>query len=408
MEEVELLEQEGFPLMEEMMWKASPKLRVLIDPAAGLTDQRGERARGSETDEEFDRYVVELSEMTAMLDELRQPWLQVAPADDPMRYDEATFRSLESMILLDLGRRGAASKQLKEAHCLKKRRSNPPTAQGLDTAPKRLQSVLLWCETNLVDMKKGYIGVLEAMRADPGPEVIATFESLHNLLETLSKMERDPYRPSYRGVRICSRAVEIFGGGFCEELSVHALQAYERGKDRFPRIYEGTPGQMLVVRLRREVPTPTSVPTSSSQGAGCDAAGTLLGMQLAKQPLPELNGEEVEALLKSVICEVTCNKDIRRITGFASVEDDFAQFFIVAVGGREAHFVGRQLSAYYIEGPDKARYELDMYRRVAPETTATAALEQLVSITTAETYKDIQMNPKHAVPARGKGILKAY
>ena len=178
-------------------------------------------------------------------------------------------------------------------------------------------------------------------------------------------MERDPYRPSYRGIKVCSRAVDIVGGGFCEGMSASALQAHERGKVRFPRIYEGTPGQMLVVRLRREVSTPASVPASSSQGAGCDAAGTLRGMQLEKQPLPELDGEEVEAMLKSIICEVTFNKDVRRVTGFASVEEDSAQFFIIAVGAKEAHFMGRQLSAYYIEGLDKARYEFDVYRTVA-------------------------------------------
>eukprot|EP00973_Karenia_brevis_P010950 1484571-Karenia_brevis.AAC.1 len=58
--------------------------------------------RPEEEDGEFDIYMVGFIDVVESLEELRRPWLEKVPKDDPMHADELTIRSKEVSILRDL------------------------------------------------------------------------------------------------------------------------------------------------------------------------------------------------------------------------------------------------------------------------------------------------------------------
>ena len=61
-------------------------------------------------------YVIEFVALAERLEELRRPWVQVAPADDPIRYDEAAFRVLEARLLKELANGSATVEAMQLAH----------------------------------------------------------------------------------------------------------------------------------------------------------------------------------------------------------------------------------------------------------------------------------------------------
>eukprot|EP00973_Karenia_brevis_P020293 2786654-Karenia_brevis.AAC.1 len=58
--------------------------------------------RPEEDDREFDIYMVCFIDVVESLEELRRPWLEKVPMDDPMHADELTMRSKEKSIMKDL------------------------------------------------------------------------------------------------------------------------------------------------------------------------------------------------------------------------------------------------------------------------------------------------------------------
>ena len=60
------------------------------------------------------------------LKSLRAVWLAVAPAHDPMRYDEAALREIEACIVRDLHQKGASARLLKMGLCVGARRQDKP------------------------------------------------------------------------------------------------------------------------------------------------------------------------------------------------------------------------------------------------------------------------------------------
>eukprot|EP00973_Karenia_brevis_P074878 10404913-Karenia_brevis.AAC.1 len=77
-------------------------------PAAGLpTDPRYARLqhelpRDPEYDSDFDTYIAGFLWVADHLRRIRAPWLERAPIDDLMKYDEAALRNIECIIIRDL------------------------------------------------------------------------------------------------------------------------------------------------------------------------------------------------------------------------------------------------------------------------------------------------------------------
>eukprot|EP00973_Karenia_brevis_P079104 10976387-Karenia_brevis.AAC.1 len=58
--------------------------------------------RPEEEDGEFDIYMVGFIDIVECLENLRRPWLEKVPMDDPMHIEELEIRSAEKSILKDL------------------------------------------------------------------------------------------------------------------------------------------------------------------------------------------------------------------------------------------------------------------------------------------------------------------
>eukprot|EP00973_Karenia_brevis_P015026 2050633-Karenia_brevis.AAC.1 len=58
--------------------------------------------RPEEEDAEFDIYMVGFVDIVKCLEDLRKPWLEKVPMDDPMHADELKIRGGEKSILKDL------------------------------------------------------------------------------------------------------------------------------------------------------------------------------------------------------------------------------------------------------------------------------------------------------------------
>ena len=81
----------------------------------------------------FDDYVEEFCDLAADLNARRSAWAAIAPYDDPMGYDEITFRGLEGLVLDDLRQAGASMEQLRFAHCVAQRLLPKPRVRLFET-----------------------------------------------------------------------------------------------------------------------------------------------------------------------------------------------------------------------------------------------------------------------------------
>ena len=77
---------------------------------------------------EFRQYVGEFRTLAGDLQQLREPWLGLAPEHDPMHVDEAALRILEGEILADLEDAKADTRVMRAAHCLEVRFEGVPEA----------------------------------------------------------------------------------------------------------------------------------------------------------------------------------------------------------------------------------------------------------------------------------------
>eukprot|EP00973_Karenia_brevis_P061277 8522655-Karenia_brevis.AAC.1 len=64
--------------------------------------------------------------MVERLEKLRAPWLARAALDDPMRFNETSFRVLEMVIINDLLDREASSRLMRKAHNVPQRLAAVP------------------------------------------------------------------------------------------------------------------------------------------------------------------------------------------------------------------------------------------------------------------------------------------
>eukprot|EP00973_Karenia_brevis_P040787 5645689-Karenia_brevis.AAC.1 len=85
--------------------------------------------RPEEEDTEFDIYMVGFIDVVDSLEDLRKPWLEKVPMDDPMHADELKMRSTEKSIMKDLIKRGASSRLIKNAHLLSTRLGPGPESK---------------------------------------------------------------------------------------------------------------------------------------------------------------------------------------------------------------------------------------------------------------------------------------
>ena len=95
---------------------------------------------------------------------------------------------------------------------------------------------------------------------------------------------------------------EAAGSLTVQDVSLCLLDRGRLQDDTFPKTYDGTPGQCLTKRFKRNQPATTE---SQRQGAHCDADGTLPEGTVAKeelQPLSDLTSMDLEQLLGTMGC----------------------------------------------------------------------------------------------------------
>ena len=134
-------------------------------------------------------YVDYVNEFCALVRDLvarRSVWAEIAPYDDPMRYDETALRELEALVLEDLLGAGASEEQLRAAHCWGELRlqSRPP-CRVVETS-----------QCVVAAMKERYERVCGEMCHIPASPVIAAFQTKLRLLSYLCEQKQKPdYRP---------------------------------------------------------------------------------------------------------------------------------------------------------------------------------------------------------------------
>ena len=134
----------------------------------------------------FVDYVNEFCALVRDLVARRSVWAEIAPYDDPMRYDETALRELEALVLEDLLGAGASEEQLRAAHCWGELRlqSRPP-CRVVETS-----------QCVVAAMKERYERVCGEMCHTPAPPVIAAFQTKLRLLSYLCEQKQKPdYRP---------------------------------------------------------------------------------------------------------------------------------------------------------------------------------------------------------------------
>ena len=159
-----LEEQYGFPSQVVLTTYAPSDLRRADDPALGLpTGVWAPKAgvpieRSPDADVGFDAYIREFIRLSSWLKEKRAPWLEVAPHDDSMRYDEASFRVLEGDILENLISAGATTPILKEAHKSIRRMDRVPESK-YENGTIKTRSTCHHLDGVIQEMQKQYLRV---------------------------------------------------------------------------------------------------------------------------------------------------------------------------------------------------------------------------------------------------------
>eukprot|EP00973_Karenia_brevis_P004269 586151-Karenia_brevis.AAC.1 len=122
------------------------------------------------------------------LENLRKPWLEKVPMDDPMYADELMIRSKEKNIMKDLVDRNASSRLIKNAHLLSTRLTPVPEPKVTDSGFVDNALMIDHQLSVVASMRKAYCKVVDEMRDDPSQDVLGELEDLE---ESMAMMRRD-------------------------------------------------------------------------------------------------------------------------------------------------------------------------------------------------------------------------
>lgn len=128
--------------------------------------------------------------------------------------------------------------------------------------------------------------------------------------------------------------------------------------------------------------------------------------------LPWLTPEEVHQLIGTVVAVPQVRNEMVRVSGFQvsqlddSQYDDMAEFGLVCATSRDAHFVARRLTSYYLIGPTGLRYNMKVTRMVSPEDEDKAAAEARVQVSPVELPPGSDATPADRNQRRGRGPPK--
>ena len=131
----------------------------------------------------------------------------VAPADDPIHYDEGAIRILEGSILGDLLNIGASEDLLRLAHHVPSRMSaKPPTSIVINRLDKEEMSMRLML--TMAEMRMQYLGACGFAQVPPSLGITTELERLEGQLDWM-RADFDPADASkVRGLQFLVKSYE--------------------------------------------------------------------------------------------------------------------------------------------------------------------------------------------------------
>jgi hypothetical protein len=255
------------------------------------------------------------------------------------------------------------------------------------------------------------------MRREQSQEVVVQLIQMVELLDSLQREAR------VMALRTVQRVYLVTEGKTKRELDADqlgpetALSADALSMDAaetvpealaFPRLYAGTKGRRLSVRLLRDEGASVSSEEDAMHPPSCPpvAFGELDTEERIVAQLPALTSEEVHQLVSTVVSIPQMKNGMHRVSGLESIDDNGAVFELVCGTAKDAHFVGRRLTEHRLVGPGGVPYTMNVIRSISLEEEEKDEAERKLRVSDAPMSKWRGKRALEREAKRGHGLDK--